>query len=161
MSVSIGIFEQEDKVLEAIRLLRNAGVETNEIRVIVSNREGAPLLASTGEVNLEELYEIEEARDDEEDVGLPLAAAPLAGGFPVGMGTSFGANPAGVIITGYDSAAGSGTEKTLREIGIPDHAAESCRRAVESGSYVLMADASSELNLSTLLSDAGAHETMI
>ncbi|QJD84359.1 general stress protein [Cohnella herbarum] len=160
MTVTIGIFEQEEKVLEAIRFLRNAGVDANGIRVIVSNREGAPLLASNGEVNLEELYEIQETRGDEEEVGLPLAAAPLAGGFPVGMGTSLGANPAGVIIAGYDSETGSGSEKTLREIGIPDDAAESCRRAVESGSYVLMAEASSEISLSALLSDAGAHETM-
>jgi hypothetical protein len=159
VSVNIGIFEQEDKVLDAIRLLRESGAEPNEIRVIVGNREGAPLLASNGEVNLEELYEIEEAGEDVEDGGLPLTAAPLAAGYPVGS-ASFGTGPAGAVFAVNDFSEGSGSEKALREIGIPDHAAERCRKAVESGRYVLVADVSSEVSLTSLFSDAGALESM-
>jgi len=153
MAVTIGIFEKEENVLEAIRLLRQAGVEQDEIRVIVNNREGAPILAASGDVNLEELYEIQETRRHEEDGGPILGVAPVAAGFPIGN-SSMGTGPAGFVVAGIDSEEDSGREEILRDIGIPSSSAAQCRQAAEKGHFVLAAD--SKISVQALLSQAGA-----
>jgi 3-hydroxyisobutyrate dehydrogenase-like beta-hydroxyacid dehydrogenase len=42
MTVNIGIFQKQEDVVEAIRLLREAGLDHDDIRVIVKNAENAP-----------------------------------------------------------------------------------------------------------------------
>ncbi|MCD9025978.1 general stress protein [Cohnella silvisoli] len=158
MAVTVGIFNKEEEVLEAIRLLREAGVDKDEIRVVVGNREGAPILASNGDVHIEELYEIQETRElDGEDRIFPIGVAPSVTGYPVGN-TLMGIGTASVIVAGYDSEDGLSSEEVLKDIGIPGEAAKKCGEAVESGSYLLVADADSEINASSLLKHAGASD---
>ncbi len=155
MAVSIGIFEKEEEVLEAIRLLREAGADRDEIRVVVNNREGAPLLASDGNVNMEELYRIQSARKYEEDLDIPIGAAPIATGYPVGN-TSVNSGPAGVILAGFGSDDGPNSKGVLQDIGIPSQSAELCGKAIENGRFVLVADTDSEISSQSLLKHAGA-----
>lgn len=158
MAVSIGIYEHEDEVLEGIRLLRNAGVEQGEIRIVVGNREDAPILTSNADVPLEELYAIQETRRESGDgIGMfPLGAAPLSTGYPAGNPSiSFG-GPTGVIFTSRDDGQGPTSKEVLTDIGIPKNAAEECGKAVDSGNYLLIAEADSDINLEALLRNAGA-----
>ncbi len=155
MALTIGIFEKEEEVLRAIRLLREAGADQDEIRVVVGNSENAPILASRTDIRLEEIYAIQEARKRGEDADLPLGVAPIATGYPVGN-TTIGTGPAGVVLAGIDSGDDSGSEEVLQAIGIPGKAAEQCGKAVESGHYLLIADVDSEINTRSLLSHAGA-----
>jgi hypothetical protein len=161
MAVAIGIFDKEEEVLEAIRLLREAGVDKEEIRLVVGNREGAPILASSGDVQIEELYEIQEARaHNGDDQVLPPGVTPIATGYTLGS-TANGFAPAGVLMvrSGWDD--GPGSEEILRDIGIPNQETERCGKAVESGRFLLVADAESEINARTLLSHAGAAEVFL
>jgi hypothetical protein len=156
MAVTIGIFDKEEEVTEAVRLLREAGVDKDEVRVVVGNREGAPILASSGDVHIEELYEIQETRvGDGDDQSLPLGAATSAAGYTVGS-TANGFAPAGVIMARFGWDDGLRSEDVLQDIGISDQAAVKCSKAVESGRFLLVADSDSEINVKTLLSHAGA-----
>jgi hypothetical protein len=156
MAISIGIFEKEEDVLEAIRLLREAGVDQDEIRVVVNNREGAPMLASDGNVNIEELYRIESARSYDDDGSFPLGVVPIAAGYPVGSTSVSSSGPSGVILAGLGSDDVPDSERILRAIGIPSQSAEQCGHAIENGKYVLVSDADSDINSQSLLKHAGA-----
>ncbi len=160
MAVTIGIYEKEDKALEAIRLLREAGAEGDDIRVVFGNREGAPLLASNGSVHIEELYEIQQVRSHDEDDALPLGVAPIAAGYPAGNSTMNSGPAAGVVMAGFDSDSGPSSEAVLQDIGIPSDAAEQCGKAIESGRFVLVVDVDSEINVQSLLRHAGASEVL-
>ncbi|MFC4304261.1 hypothetical protein [Cohnella boryungensis] len=151
MSVTVGIFEQEDRVLEAIGLLRDAGALQEEIRVVVSSREGAPLLASRPEVNLEELYEIQETRQ-----GRDRGAAPAALAYPFGTSTMIGGGMVGAVFEG--SGEGADAERVLEEIGIPGRLSDLCANAVENGRYVVVADTASEIEARPAMENAGAVE---
>jgi hypothetical protein len=160
MAVTIGIFDKEEKVLEAIRMLREAGADKDEIRVVVGNREGSPLLAASQDVHIEELYEIQEIRgDDGEHQTFPLGVAPVATGYPVGNTTN-GAAPTGVLMARFEWEDGPKSEHVLQDIGIPEQLAKECAKAVESGRYLLVADADSEINAQTLLGHAGAADVL-
>ncbi|BBI35305.1 general stress protein [Cohnella abietis] len=161
MTVTIGIFDKEDEVLQAVRLLREAGVEQEEIRVVVNNREGAPLLAADGEVAIEELYEIQAIRShDENGDVLPFGTAPMAtGGFPVGsMSMNSNSGTAGVVFYGSNSDEEASSSGVLHAIGIPENAAKQCGQAVESGQYLLVAKTDPELDAQDCLRQAGASD---
>lgn len=161
MAVTIGIFDKEEEVRESIRLLREAGVDNDEIRVVVGNREGAPILASSGDIHIEELYEIQEARvHDGDDQDLPLGVAPIAVGYTMGNSAN-GFAPVGVIMARFGWGDGHRSEEMLQDIGIPDQIAEKCSKAVESGRFLLMANADSEINTWTLLSHSGASDVFL
>lgn len=160
MAVTVGIYEKEDKALEAIRLLREAGAEEDDIRVVVGNREGAPMLASNGNIPIEELYEIQQVRSHDEDDTLPLGVASIGTGYPAGSTTMNPGPVAGVILAGVDSENRLNSEAVLRDIGIPSDAAEQCGKAIESGQFVLVVDVDSEINVQTLLRHAGASEVL-
>ncbi|WP_239618495.1 general stress protein [Cohnella mopanensis] len=157
MSMVIGLFEQETKVLKAIRQLREAGADNDGIRVAVKNRESAPLLADDGNVRLEALDELREVRGNdrvEDDDAWVLASAPL--GFPVGNMTASG--PTGVVlVAGYGSEDEFGSEEALYNIGVPDEAAKRCAQAINLGHYVLLAETDIEGNVASLLNEAGAN----
>ncbi|MFC5406935.1 hypothetical protein [Cohnella soli] len=137
MAVIVGIYDNEEQVLEAIHSLREAGAAEDDLRVVVNNREGAPLLSANGHVRMEELYRIQEVRDDD-DVNTPFAASvPLGVGYPVGL-SAIGAGPTGAVLPSMLLSDGSGSAEVLVEIGVPEDEAALCARAVQSGQYVLL-----------------------
>ncbi|MFC5468640.1 hypothetical protein ACFPPD_07890 [Cohnella suwonensis] len=155
MAVTVGIYDKEEQVLEAIRLLREAGAEEDDLRVVVNNREGAPLLSADGHIRMEELYRIQATREREGD-GAPIVAyAPLAGGYPVGV-PAIGSGPSGVVLTGLGTGNAAGAKEVMLDIGVPANAAEKCARAVESGKYALVADVAEDISSETLIGHAGA-----
>lgn len=157
MTMTIGIFEQEAKVLEAVRKLSEAGEGISGIRVAVKNREGAPLLTEDGNVPLEALDELRGARGNEaggDDDAWIAASAPLW--YPAGN-TTTGAGPAGVVLAyGYDSEEGLDGEEAFNRIGVTGEAAKRCARATNSGHFVLLAETDREGSAASLLSQAGA-----
>jgi hypothetical protein len=161
VAVTIGIYEKEENVLEGIRLLREAGVDRGEIRIVVSNREGAPLLTSNTDVPVDELYEIQKARVEEEKEEVPLlSSVPYMTGIPSGI-TSTSAGPVGVILPPRsNSDEGPSSEEVLSDLGIPSKVADQCSRAVESGKYLLIADSDTQTNVQSLLRHAGASDVI-
>jgi hypothetical protein len=154
MEVTVGIFEKEVDVLEGIRLLREAGVDQGEIRIVVNNREGVPILTSNVDVPIDELYAIQEARRDGDEGDLYLGAVPFAMGYPVGN-TVTNTGAIGAVVAGFDSD-GPSIEEVLNDIGISGIAAELCEKAVETGRYLLVADSDLDINVQSLLHLAGA-----
>jgi hypothetical protein len=156
MTITMGIFEREEAVLEGVRLLREAGLKQSEIRIIVGNLEGAPLIASNADVPIEELNAIQETRRATEEGSLPLGAVPLSTAYPAGNAVT-GAGPGGgVVFTGILDEDGPSRAEVLSDIGIPSSAIKSCGIAIESGHYILVADANSP-NMEAALRSAGAN----
>lgn len=158
MAENIAIYDKEANVLEAIRLLREAGAEEDDIRVIVNNREGVPLLSSHHDVRIEELYEVQLTRGDESDKDTLVTAAHNPP-FPIGASAT-GPGPVGVVFAGGFGYDEPGSEELLREMGIPANAAGRCAEAVENGRCVVVADTEAGINASALLRQAGARDVI-
>lgn len=157
MTVTIGIYEKEENVLEGIRLLREAGVDKGEIRIVVNNIEGAPILTSVADVPVEEIYAIQKARA--EDEGPLLGSVPYPTGFPVGNASTT-TGPVGIILPRIDSDNGPSSMEVLSDIGIPSDSADRCGRAVEAGNYLLITESDSQTNVQSLLRHAGASDVV-
>jgi hypothetical protein len=165
MSVNIGIFDKEADVVEAIRLLREAGMDHDEMRVIVKNAETASLIASATDVPVEELAGVQGAETDD---GLPdagfagrlpvLIAAP--GNNQVGGTTSYGSGVAAAAgLFGLDGEDGH-NDRWLRDIGIPGHASERCGEEVDAGRILLFAETDEDTNTDSILRHAGAADVL-
>lgn len=163
MTVKIGVFNREEAVLEAVRIIRESGAEREELRIVVDNKENAPLLAANSEVPVEEIHGILADRrryGDGSDVVIPVAPVGTTTGFPGGIGAVPGGAPGPIAAVPIFAADGRGPdrEQVMQEIGIPDGAAEACSEAVEAGNYLLVAEFAeeSELDAELLLHNAGA-----
>ena len=78
MTVTIGIFEKEESVLEAIKRFQAARTDKQSLRIVVKNKESAPLLAGQTDIPVDEVYDIREAQERGGDrVVSPIGAAPL------------------------------------------------------------------------------------
>lgn len=162
MSVHIGIFNKEEEVVEAIRMLREAGVDHDGIRVIVKNAENAPLIASRTDIAVEDLTDIEDARDRDTGVtdGLPIGVVGVTAG-NLGSGAPFAGYPGGFVIGAFDWDEDNGDrERVLRDVGVPDHAAERCEDEVGAGRYLVLADSDEDTNAPTILRHAGASDVL-
>ncbi|MBO9599313.1 MAG: general stress protein [Cohnella sp.] len=155
MTENIAIFDNEQRVLDAIRLLREAGAEQDDIRVIVNNREGAPRLSSEGDIRLEELYELQLIRMD--DGGGGQLVVP---GFQPGGMSQYGSARLEVALVGDPDRNEPSSEELLRDIGIPGDAVSRCAKAIENGRYVVVTDTEVGINAEALLSRAGATEVV-
>lgn len=163
MTVNIGVFEKQEEVVEAIRLLREAGVDHDDIRVIVKNAENAPLIASNTDVPVEDLTGIQEAREHQPgpDGTFPIGAAAVPAstgigtGNPEGLGGGFAVGAFHLLDDDRDH-----TERVLRDVGIPKHAADRCEEEVGAGRYLLLAETEEDTNASSLLRHAGASDVL-
>ncbi|MFC5702257.1 general stress protein [Cohnella faecalis] len=165
MAMTIGIFDRESDVAEAIRLLREAGLEQGDIRVVVKNAESARWLVSETDVPIEELTAIraagqkESAADGIESDTIVLPAAIMGtttGTF--GYGYVGGAAAYGTIVGGLDGDDEVRTTEILRNIGVSDEAAGQCGVALNEGSYLLLAESGEEAQAEQLLRHAGAKD---
>jgi len=155
MTVHVGIFEQEDRVLDGIRSLREAGAEPEKIRVVVANREGAPLLASSQDVNLEEAYEVQAALSRESGDEWVPGVAPISA-YPMGNIISGNGTTPGAFIAANAIGDGVGTEEALAAIGIPDRCRDRCADAIDNGRYLLLFDSEADIGADRILERAGA-----
>ncbi|CAM4516560.1 hypothetical protein FHS16_003288 [Paenibacillus endophyticus] len=162
MTVTIGIFEKEENVLEAIRMLQAARTGKQNLQIIVKNKEAAPLLAGQTDIPVDEVYDIREAQErNGERVVAPLGAAPLAAGGYVAGGTGVvGGSPAGFVTGALDADNDTRTEDVLQGIGIPDKHAKTAGDAIEQGRYLLSADTDYEEETKALLIQAGAADVI-
>ncbi|MFB9277697.1 hypothetical protein [Cohnella cellulosilytica] len=155
MTAIVGIFRQEDQVMEGIRQLREAGAESADIRVVVGNRESAPLLGSSSDVNLEELREIQATRRREHGDEWVAGVAPLSA-YPAANMAAGNTGP-GVIVAADDDGSND-TGAVLAAIGIPDRFCERCADAIDNGHYLLVVDDGREIGAQRILNRAGASE---
>lgn len=155
MTENIAIFDNEQGVLDAIRMLREAGAEQDDIRVILNNREEAPLLASEQHIRIEELYELQSARDDDEEGTWVVTPGFLPGGT-----TTAGTGRVDAALIGGIDPDPPGNAELLREIGIPGKSAGKCAKAIENGRYVVVTDTEVGINAEAVLSRAGAADVI-
>ncbi|MFC5530880.1 hypothetical protein [Cohnella yongneupensis] len=146
-------------MLDAIRMLREAGAEADDLRVIVNNREGAPRLSSEGDIRIEELYEIQLTRGDDTDRDTLLTTIAGNAALPVGISTT-GGGPLGVVLSSDFNGEFQASADLLQEMGIPGDAAGRCAKAIENGRYVLVTDTEVGINAEALLSRAGAADVI-
>jgi hypothetical protein len=161
MAITIGIYDKEEKLLDGIRALMEAGAERVELRVVVNNTEGAPLIASRDDIQLEELYAIQDRRKGNDDEGFPaFGVIPVGVGYSLGNST-IGAGPALVMSGALDSGSDEpSSEVVLADLGIPSDAVDGCAKAVESGKYLLVADSESNKQYASILRNSGADEVI-
>ncbi|WP_169087568.1 hypothetical protein [Paenibacillus sp. PL91] len=156
MTVTIGIFKKEEGVLEATKMFQTARTNDYNLRIVLKNKESAPILASQSDVPVEEVYEILEARGPLTDRVAPLGAVPLAaGGYTAGSVGASG-SPAGFVPVVSDLDDHPGTNDVLHDIGIPEKHANECGDALEVGRYLLILETDSEEEAESLLRLAGA-----
>jgi hypothetical protein len=157
MKVTIGIFNKEEGVLDAIKRFQANDWNEYNLRIVVKNKESAPILTSQSDVPVEEVYEIREAQEPLIERSVPpVGAVPLAaGGYTAG---SIGASgsPAGFVPIVNDPEEYQSTNDVLHDIGIPADHAKACGDAVEIGRYLLVIETESEAEAETLLRQAGA-----
>ncbi|MBB6731975.1 hypothetical protein [Cohnella zeiphila] len=163
MTRTIGIFEQEDQVLEAIDRLRASGLEEGQLRVIVKNDEDAPLLSAKAEVPMEEVAGLRETAErserdgalNDEAVILPAAAWY---GTSQSSGTTGGTAPIAAFGLAY-ADPGEDSERLVEEMGVPSHFADECSEALGQGKYLLMAE-SEHGGEESPMRDAGAKRVL-
>jgi hypothetical protein len=157
MTVNIGIFENEKAVLEGVRLLREAGVDQSEMRIVVDNLENTPLITSNADVPIEELSAIRET-SRESDGGVS-GVMPVTTGYPIGN-SSNNSGPGGFVFAGPSDKDGPHHEEVLKDIGIPSSAAAACGEAVEAGHYLLVTDAGETIRAEAIMRNAGARNVV-
>jgi hypothetical protein len=159
MSATVGIFEREDDVKDAVRLLREAGMEHTDLRVVLKNAESALLLERESEVPVEELEGLEAAYSA--DPGwfpfIPVASGTVGNSFS-GGGVGPGVYLPGMSLLGLEDKEGS--EDALKAIGVSDQAAERCSTAVGEGKILLIAFSDTDSFSEALLRQAGASEVL-
>jgi hypothetical protein len=164
MTRTIGIFEREDQVLEAIERLRSSGLQEDQLRVIVKNEEDAPLLSSQAEVPMEGLAGLRETAERSERDGNPLggdaAILPAAAwyGTSQSSGTTGGTAPIAAFGLAYLDS-GEDNDRLVENMGVPSHLADECSEALGQGKFLLMADSDQAEEESPMM-DAGAHRVL-
>lgn len=153
MTENIAIFDNEQGVLDAIRLLREAGAEQDDIRVVVNNQEEAPRLSSEGDIRIEELYELQLTRMDN-----GVDAHLITPGLQPGGLSQYGSTGLEAALIGNPHRDEPSSEELLRDIGIPDEAVSRCAKAIENGRYVVVTDTEVGINAEALLRRAGAKD---
>jgi hypothetical protein len=154
MTVTIGIFESEETILEAAKQVKEQGYEAESVRIAVKNAEAAPILSAQSDIPVEELHGIYESRERYGEAPRGgIVAAPLSTtGSYTGIGT-FGQGAVVGDLTGKDSPD---MQAVLRDIGIPDKHAEECERALESGQLLLIAEGELSASTNDMIYRAGA-----
>ncbi|CAI6080434.1 hypothetical protein [Cohnella sp. JJ-181] len=181
MGITIGIFESEQRVLDAVELLRANGAHAEDVRVIVKSEENVPLLSASDAVQVESITGIQEARDNSSGEGggswgdegvLPLPAAGLlatpgvsgAGGYVGGVVPAAGIAAAGLTTRGGGllnlDGDGPHTDDLLSELGLPDRDAERLAGEINDGRYLVVVGGRDEDQAGSLLSQAGAVEVL-
>lgn len=159
MTVNIGIFDNEKAVLEGVRLLRDAGVDQSEMRIVVDNLENTPLITSNADVPIEELSSIRD-NSRESEGGAVLGVMPVTSSYPIGNAANNAGPGGGIIYTGLDNDDGPRHEELLNDIGIPSSAAEKCGEAIEAGAYLLVTDAGETIRTEAIMRNAGARNVV-
>lgn len=157
-TVTIGIFDKEEGVLEAIKRFQETRTNEHKLRIVVKNKESAALLAAETDTPIEEVSEIREAQElsgtgTVAPIGL---AAPYATGGYVSGSTGVIGSPAGIISGAADLDHGTRTKDVLHDIGIPSKHAKECGEAIEQGRYLLVADTDSPKDDEALFFQTGA-----
>ncbi|MCQ6562699.1 general stress protein [Paenibacillus mendelii] len=141
MAYKLGIFRQEQQVINAVQELEKEGFTKHELQVFAKDREHSRRVEAETDVHADELNELTDTRDyiEEGDIAV-VPAGVMSGGSPVAGygGTAFGGNGAGAIVGGVwgdDSAI----EESLRTLGLDDDAAKQCRDAIAEGWLVVTA----------------------
>ncbi|NIK78974.1 hypothetical protein FHS15_004120 [Paenibacillus castaneae] len=156
MTVTIGIFQNEEKVLEAIKLFQAVHAH-NSLRIVVKNQESAPILTAQTDIPVEEMYEILDAQGR----GGVIGVAPIgAGGYSATGATGAGPAPGGIIVGGLKRDDERATKGVMRDIGIPGDYAKECGEAVEAGRYLLITESeeNTEVEAEALFIQAGASD---
>ncbi|WP_054026126.1 hypothetical protein [Bacillus sp. FJAT-28004] len=161
MTVAIGIFEKEEGVLEAIKRFQATRTNEHNLRIVVKNKESAPLLAAETNTPIEEVYEIREAQElNNARVVTPIGVAPFAAGGYTPGSTGVNGNPAGIVAGAAELDQGLSNKDVLHDIGIPDKHTKECGEAIEQGRYLLVADTDSETAAEALLLQSGAYKVI-
>ncbi|MBB6672544.1 hypothetical protein [Cohnella nanjingensis] len=167
MGMTIGIFSQEQQVLDAIEALRNAGSHKQDLRVIVKNEADAPLLSSNSVVPLEGVAGVREAqeRGAREDIRrwsgdesvVPVAgvlAAPQMNGVAGYTGSGPVMPVAGLV--DWDNEGDVDTDRVLGQMGLPDRIADRAAEELNGGKYLLVAEERKDGQTAKILRQAGA-----
>ncbi|MCC3375782.1 general stress protein [Cohnella sp. REN36] len=171
MGMTIGIFNQEQQVIDAIEMLRSAGAHKEDLRVIVKSESDAPLLSSNSDVPVEGVAGVREARERvaREDEGswtgdegvLPVAGVAAA---PQMTGTAGypGSGPLVPVVGLFDWDGGEApdSERVLSDMGLPDGAADRVAEELVGGKYVLVAEERPDGQTERILRQAGAIDTL-
>lgn len=179
MGYTIGIFDKEQHVLDAVELLCASGAHKEDVRVIVKNEENVPLLSASDAVHVEGIAGIRAAREHYAGDGERTAwdgegEIPPAGLFAVPQlsgtgGFVGGVVPPGVAAPGAVVPAGGlldwdgdrpHTDDMLADLGLPDGDASRLAEAVEEGRYLVVVGERPDDQAEGLLSRAGALEVV-
>lgn len=161
--MAIGIFENEQKVLEAVDRLRALGWDRQSLRVIVRNEDNVPLLVGRPDVPLEGVAGILEAREHGDGADgrgqLPFVAIHGTGS---GQWTALPFlvySDENAALPGRNEA--EGTAEVLMEMGLPAPSVRECREALLQGKCVLVAEAASPEAAGRALREAGAERVLL
>ncbi|MDQ8734931.1 hypothetical protein [Paenibacillus sp. LHD-38] len=162
MTVTIGIFEKEESVLEAIKMFQAAGTDKQSLQIVVKNKEAAPLLAGQTDIPVDEVYDIREAQERGGDrIVSPIGAAPLVSdGYVAGGAGVVGGNPTGIVTGTGDLDHNTRTKNVLLDIGIQGKHAETAVDSIEQGRFLLAADTDDKEETKRLLIQAGAFDVI-
>lgn len=162
MTTAIGVFDKEEGVLEAIKRFQAARTNRHNLRIVLKNKESAPLLVSDSSIPIEEVYEIREAQDvNQAGTITPLSAAPFAAGSGYTAGsTGLNGGPTGIAAGAVKLDNEPDTKDVLHDIGIEDKFIEPCKEAIDQGYYLLVADTDNEAAAGALLLQSGAYKVL-
>lgn len=162
MTVTIGIFEKEESVLEAVRMFQAARTDKQSLQIVVKNKEAAPLLAGQTDIPVDEVYDIREAQERGGDrIVSAIGAAPLVSdGYVAGGAGVVGGNGAGIVVGTGDLDHNTRTKNVLEDIGIQGKHAEMAGDSIEQGRFLLAADTDDEEEAKRLLIQAGAFDVI-
>jgi len=150
MSVKLGIFKQEQQVIQAIQELETAGFATGDIRIMAKDWEHSRRIEHETDVHVDEMRELRDTRqhmDDNYLTGVLPAGFMIGGaGFTNGGGaTGIGAAGVWAMEGGANGMAGwhgttdrvgvadSEMESALQDLGLDRDMAQVCKQAIAEG----------------------------
>ncbi len=158
MTMSIGVFERQEDVLEAIRGLQQSGMQDKNIRVVVKDAESAPLIAANADVPIEDVQDIEGTGYRMDASTVPPIAGVAGGSASLSEGANIG-TPGGVYIAAFGiDDEHRDRKKLLQEVGIPNGIAKQCEEKIDAGCYLLLAESGEDALARTVIREAGATE---
>ncbi|MBB6637876.1 general stress protein [Cohnella thailandensis] len=163
MTWTIGIFDREQQVLDAVNELQARGNNSRSLLAVVNNEENAPLLSSQDELRLEGIEGLKEASERwDGDDGLLDEGAAMPAAMYLGSVQGAGMNGQAGAFAAYSLADSDGlsTTRCLERLGLDESTARNCAPSVEEGKLLLLAETDSLEETARVMRSCGASDVL-
>lgn len=156
MAKKIGIFDNEQQVIQAVGELEQAGFVAGEMKILAKDSEHSRRIERETDAHVDEMRELEETESHADGTGTIGLASSAGYGFPIAAGTyaaygtpgynGMGAN-GGFAFAALFAFLGDDHDESFRSLGLDTKETELCSEALRNGSIALIVETSESKSL--------------